>query len=291
MTKTRLRESQVARKGRALLITAGLGSSGSYSAEVLQRDGAAAFPSGTFLYYNHLGESEEWERRGSHDVKDIVGVTKEAATWNEELAGLEAPVEIFPHAQEFVEAVWEHIGLSVESAGVISDDGVVEALIPSPLNAIALVPVAGRGGKIQGLFEGYRERYGSISDDEPDKKEDTGMTPEDKQEIVEAVVAGISGAMTELKESLKPVEVEPKDKDESEDTAAVAEALVEAKLPASARAKVYEAVKGGAKVADAIAAEKAYIADVLKESNTGTEEVAGRVKESGTVSGAIKAWG
>ena len=291
MTKTRLRESQVARKGRALLITAGLGSSGSYSAEVLQRDGAAAFPSGTFLYYNHLGESEEWERRGSHDVKDIVGVTKEAATWNEELAGLEAPVEIFPPAQEFVEAVWEHIGLSVESAGVISDDGVVEALIPSPLNAIALVPVAGRGGKIQGLFEGYRERYGSISDDEPDKKEDTGMTPEDKQEIVEAVVAGISGAMTELKESLKPVEVEPKDKDEGEDTAAVAEALVEAKLPASARAKVYEAVKGGAKVADAIAAEKAYIADVLKESNTGTEEVAGRVKESGTVSGAIKAWG
>ena len=291
MTTTTLRESQKPRKGRALLITAGLGSSGSYSAEVLQRDGAAAFPSGTFLYYNHLGESEEWERRGSHDVKDIVGVTKEAATWNEELAGLEAPVEIFPHAQEFVEAVWEHIGLSVESAGVISDDGVVEALIPSPLNAIALVPVAGRGGKIQGLFEGYRERYGSISDDEPDKKEDTGMTPEDKQEIVEAVVAGISGAMTELKESLKPVEVEPKDKDESEDTAAVAEALVEAKLPASARAKVYEAVKGGAKVADAIAAEKAYIADVLKESNTGTEEVAGRVKESGTVSGAIKAWG
>lgn len=118
------------------------------------------------------------------------------------------------------------------------------------------------------------------------------MTPEDKQEIVEAVVAGISGAMTDLKEALKPVADEPKT-DEGEDTATVAEALVESGLPASARTKVYEAVSSGAKVADAIATEKAYIEDVLKESKVEDEDViVGRVQESGSASrGPLKAWG
>lgn len=289
MSNSKLRESQTPRKGRALLISEGVGSSGTYSAEVLQRDGANTFPAGTKIVLNHLGESEEWERRGSHDVKDIVGVTKEAAVWNEDSRGLEADIEIFPHAREFVESVWEHVGLSVEASGVISDDGIVEALVYSPLNVVALVPAAGRGGKIQGLFEGYRESYDRISNDEHAEEGDGGMTPE---EIKAAVIEAVTPLLDSLREALTPEVAEPEvEVVEGEDTATIAEAVATSALPASARTKVYEAVKSGAKVADAIAAEKTYIESVLAES--ATDNFNGRVETSGDGSpkSALKAWG
>lgn len=294
MTNTKLRESTAARKGRALLITEGVGSSGTYSAEVLKRDGATAFPAGSHLFMNHLGNEESRERNGSRDIRDIIGFTTEAATWDEGDKGLSAGIEIFPHAKEFVESVWGHVGLSVEAAGVVSEDGTVEALVYSPLNAVALVPVAGRGGKVQGLFEGYKEKCDSISNDESEPgKEDPGMKPEEITALAEALAEAMKPSFTAIQEALKPAEVEPKIEDEGEDTATVAEALVESGLPASARTKVYEAVSGGAKVADAIATEKAYIEDVLKESKVEDEDViVGRVQESGSASrGPLKAWG
>ena len=125
----KLHESQIPRKGKALLISEGVGSSGTYSAELLQRDGASAFPAGTHIFANHLGNEEAWERNGSRDIRDIIGVTTEAASWDETDRGLTSGIEIFPHARDFVESVWEHVGLSVEASGVVSEDGVVEALV------------------------------------------------------------------------------------------------------------------------------------------------------------------
>lgn len=264
MTRTTLRESQTARKGKALLISEGVGSSGSYAAEMLQRDGASAFPSGTQLYYNHLGESETWERQGSHDIKDLIGVTTEAASWDEELRGLVAPIQVFAHAVEFVESVWAYVGLSIEAAGVVSEDGTVEALVYSPLNVVSLVPAAGRGGKIQGLYEGYQESYDKISNVETNPRKDAGMTPEDIQAVAEAITNALAPSFTAIQEALVPDVVE--DPNNEVDIAAVAEAITVAGLPATSRAKVYEAVKNGTDVADAITEQKAFIAEVLKES-------------------------
>lgn len=292
--KTKLRESQTPRKGKALLITEGQGTSGQYSAEVLQRDGANALPAGTKIYYNHLGNDEAWERNGSRDIRDLIGTMTEAAAWDEESRGLTAPIEIFGHAQEFVDNVWEHVGLSVEASGVVSGEGVVEALVYSPLNAVALVPVPGRGGKIQGLFESFREKCGSIDTDDSDERKELGMTPEDVKNAVKEAFAEFGPTLTTaLTEALKPAEIAPveEDADKGEDTATVAEALVEANLPAAARTKVYEAVANGTPVADAIAAEKEYIAGVLKESAK-DEGLEGRVRESGTgTPRALQVWG
>lgn len=288
----KLHESQTPRKGKALLISEGVGSSGTYSAELLQRDGASAFPSGTKLFANHLGESESWERNGSRNINDLIGITTEAATWDESERGLVAGIEIFPHARDFVESIWEHVGLSVEASGVVSEDGVVEALVYSPFNAVALVPVAGRGGKVQGLFESFRESYGSITNDESvtDRK-DSGMTPEEITSVAEALVEAIKPSLTAIHEALTPAEPIVKDED-GEDASVIAEALVASELPTSARTKVYEAVKNGVPVADAIATEKTYITELLAESKT-DGEFNGRVDVSGTGApkSALKAWG
>ena len=295
MTNKKLFESHAKGRGsRILLISEGQGSSGHYSADMLKRDGHLAFPAGSKIYYNHLGEQESWERNGSRDVRDLIGVTTTDAAWSEDDRGLTASAEFFSHARDFVESVLPHVGLSVEASGVVSEDGVVESLVYSPLNAVALVPVAGRGGKVQGLFEGFREKYDSISDDEsPTGKEDPGMTPEEiKNAVMEAFAEFGPTLTTALTEALKPVEVAPEDEDKNEDVAVVAEALVESKLPASARTKVLEAVKTGTPVADAIATEKSYIESVLAESKTEDEGVEGRIHESGTGTGrSVKAWG
>ena len=288
----KLHESQTPRKGKALLISEGTGSSGVYSAELLQRDGASAFPAGTKLFANHLGESESWERNGSRNINDLIGITTEAATWDESERGLVAGIEIFPHARDFVESIWEHVGLSVEASGVVSEDGTVESLVYSPLNAVALVPVAGRGGKVQGLFESFRESYGSITNDESvtDRK-DSGMTPEEITSVAEALAEALKPSLTAIHEALTPAEPIVKDED-GEDASVIAEALVASELPTSARTKVYEAVKTGVKVADAIATEKTYITELLAESKT-DGEFNGRVDVSGTGApkSALKAWG
>ena len=287
----KLHESQTPRKGKALLISEGVGSSGTYSAELLQRDGASAFPAGTHIFANHLGNEEAWERNGSRDIRDIIGVTTEAASWDETDRGLTSGIEIFPHARDFVESVWEHVGLSVEASGVVSEDGVVEALMYSPLNAVALVPVAGRGGKVQGLFESFRESYGSITNDESTKKEEPGMTPEEITSVAEALAEALKPSLTAIHEALTPAEPIVKD-EEGEDASVIAEALVASELPTSARTKVYEAVKTGVPVADAIATEKTYITELLAESKT-DGEFNGRVDVSGTGApkSALKAWG
>ena len=287
-----LHESQNPRKGRALLISEGVGTSGSYSAELLQRDGHTALPSGTKLFSNHMGAEESWERNGSRDIRDLIGVTTEDATWDENERGLVADIQIFPHAKDFVESVWEHVGLSIEASGVVSEDGVVEALVYSPLNAVALVPVSGRGGKVQGLFEGFREKYDNISNDESDtRKGDKTMTPEEITAVAEALAEALKPSLTAIQEALTPSE-KPDEVIEGEDAATIAEALVASELPTSARTKVYEAVKNGTKVAEAIETEKTYIADVLSESKT-ADVFNGHVETSGanTVKSALKAWG
>lgn len=271
-----------ARKATITLITEGQGSSGLYPAEVLRRDGPIAFPAGTHLVINHLGENEMFERNGSHDTRDIVGATLEDARWDEETRSLVAEAEIAAHAAEFVESIMSYIGLSIEAGGFVNEDGVVESLAYSPHNSVALVPRAGRGGKIQALYESFVETWQSrdtiinegTSTDAIEQERGTPVSPEDIAKIVEA----LKPLFTDLQESLAPAAPETTEEtEETPDVATVAEALVAADLPEVARKRVYEAVNAKADLVEAIAAEKAYIAS-LKESVV--DETPGQVRES-----------
>lgn len=261
------------------LMSEGVGTSGVYPADVLERDGATAFPAGTHTFLNHLTESDEWERSGNHAIQDLVGVTTEDAHYDAETKSLRAPVKWFGGFESFIEEAKDYIGLSVEAHGTINE-GIVESITYSPLNAVAVVPRAGRDGKVLSLIESYRENHGTIINESNTDRKDEPVKPEDIDKIVEGVTAALTTALDGLKEALTPaVEVTAPENEAKVDGAEVVEAAVEAGLPKISRSRVVKAVADGAKIEEAIAAEKAFIDEVLKESAV---DVPGTIREGKT---------
>lgn len=271
------------------ILSEGVGSKGIYPYAVLERDGAAAFPAGTQIFMDHYNEEDSYNRNGQqHSIKDLVGVTTVDAVPYAENKSLRSKVRWFNGFESFVQDAAEHVGLSIEASGLQNEDGVVLSLIPSPLNAIAVVPRAGRDGKILSLVESYREKRGIIGDDTNGRK-DKAVTPEDIKALVEALKEALAPSFTALTEALKPAPVEEPKEDEV-DIAAIAEALAESDLPKISRTKVYEALKAGTKVEDAIEAQKTFIAELtesLKVEANGTLKTATDVDWKPGVSG----WG
>lgn len=257
-------------KARILLISEGVGSSGTYPADVLKRDGAAAFPAGTQLFYDHITESDVWERNGNHSIKDLIGVTSTDASFVEAENALYADATFFHQAASFISQAKDFIGLSVEASGEIVD-GIVESILPSPLNAIAVVPRAGRGGKITELLESFRASGKIVTEGISDiEKEKKPMDEKDITAIVEGITAALVPTFTALTEALKPAPVE--EKPVEVDLVAVVEAAHEAGLPKSARNRIAESAKNGGDYKALIEAEKADI-DEIKKSVTLGESV------------------
>jgi hypothetical protein len=268
---------------RIRFLSAGQGSSGFYPAEMIEQYGPTAFPVGTQLFWDHLTESEEWERRGQHSIKDLVGVTTSEAVYNPENQSLEADVKFFGNAAPFVRDAYEYFDLSIEAMSYVNDEGVVEALIPSSFNAVSLVPKGGRDGKIIALAESFREKHGNIvssREHATDDGKETGVEPKDIEAIAKAVAEALTPSLNAITEALKPAE-DPAPEVETPAAHEVAEALIEAGLTKTARARVFKAVEGGADVKEAIEAEKALREEILNESQKQDEE-------PGVVHGATK---
>jgi hypothetical protein len=259
------------------LLRAGQGSSGFYPAEMIEQYGPAAFPAGTQLFWDHLSESEEWDRRGQHSIKDLVGVLTTDPVYNSENQSLEAEAKFFPPASEFVETAFPYFDLSIEGMSYINDDGVVEALIPSPFNAVALVPKGGREGKILSVVESYREKHGNMvssREHAADEGKETGVKPEEIEAVAEAVVKGLTPYLNAITEALKPAEDEESET-EAPDISAVTEAIIEAGLTKTGRARVFEAIKAGKGLEEAVEAEKKLREELLAEQ---AEEAPGAVE-------------
>jgi len=275
------------------LLSEGVGSSGAYPGEMLERDGAKAFPAGTHIYLDHLGESEDYERSGNHSIKDLVGVTLAEARWDSETKSLRSEAKWFNGYHTFIEEAKDYIGLSIEAAGELKD-GVVESLHYSPSNAIAVVPRGGRDGKVLSLIESWRENSGNIVTNEHDEgKRAVPVTPEDIEKVAEAFAAKIAPTLTALTEAVKPTITADVTLDEDKvDGAAVVEAAVEAGLSKTARTRVVAAVNAGETVEKAIEAEKALRDEILKEAAVSDTAVVGRVQESGSDSDdyTLKGW-
>jgi hypothetical protein len=262
-------------KRRIRLLSEGQGSSGFYSAALLERDGATAFPAGTQIFFDHLTESEEEQRGGSHSIKDLVGVTLNDATFDAETNALLAEAKFFPSHANFIEDAADFISLSIEASGKRSDEGIIESLLPNPYNAIAVVPRGGRDGKILELVESYREHEsGKISEssNSDNAKEHKPMDENEISALAEKLAEALAPAFTALTEALTPpAPVTPVEDEKTEPTAAeVAEAVVVA-FPTSeaSRKRVYEALKTDPDVAKAIEDEKALVASIsesLKET-------------------------
>lgn len=266
---------------RAVCITPGEGSSGTYSESMLKAFGATAFPKGTHSYVDHPSKSEP-----ERSPKNLIGVLSEDAHY-EEGVGVVANIEILPHWKDFVEAVAPHTGLSIYAMGTSDDDGTVTALESAIDNSVDLVSYAGRGGALaEKLYESAvsHSTKGTAATEQPQptiNRKDESMDKEEMKAMLAEFKTELVGA---LSEALKPVEIP----EGETDFAAVAESAVKAGLPEESRKVVYESVKNGATAEDAIASQKALVDAISKQVQESAKVAAagiGRVVEGGGQAG------
>ena len=272
---------------KVTIVRTGKGSTGNYTEAALET-GPLAFPVGTKVNLDHATPDEKWARP-SGSVKSLAGaiVTTPVIEGNE----LNAEVEFSDTAAPLIEQFHEILGLSLKASGWgddYDDTGlpIVEGFIPSPLNTVDVVTVAGAGGKFISLVEEYVEKRGKIIlNEELSTGRNNGMTPDE----IKALFASFKD---ELLTALKPEPIET----EAPAVSVISEALIAADLPKSARDKVYSAVNAGAKLEEAIAAEQEYIKELSEafdaKNKKDLEEAAqGNLGGAGSYDYTIGNWG
>lgn len=147
------------------IIQPGWGMTGYYPSDVLERDGATAFPSGTKMFWDHPTLSEEAERP-ERSLRDMAGELVGPARWHEsgpEGPGLYADAQVFSDYQGPVNELAPHMGVSIRALGKYSQgeaEGkkgkIIEKIVGA--HSVDFVTAAGAGGKILELFESARRR-------------------------------------------------------------------------------------------------------------------------------------
>lgn len=271
------------KRWKGILAVPGQGSSGFYSESVLKEYGPAALAPGAKAFIDHDSQ---------RSPKDMIGVYPEGAVWDDELNALVGELEVFPHWQDFVEAVGPHAGLSIYMMGETDAEGNVTALMPDRMNGVDLVSYPGLvgSGLVEKLYESAKASLATEVSvmDEQDTAKTEGIKME-KEELL-AILEGFKAEITaSVVESLKPLEEDAPAEEEATDVAdmaAVAEAAIDAGIPADLRAEIYEAAKSLTQ-SEAVALVEARKNTVDAIRKAVTESVkqdvpAGRVVEAGT---------
>jgi len=145
------------------LITPGWGSSGYYSAKLLEQAAKdKVFPAGTQMHIDHISASEEYDRPAG-SLQTLAAVLTEDAVWDGER--LVAEAKVGSRWRDIITEFAENIGTSV-SVGVDMKAGeaegrrgqIIEQMYPHALNRVDFVTVAGRGGKIDKVLEAIAGR-------------------------------------------------------------------------------------------------------------------------------------
>lgn len=148
------------RPGRLLvqLIRAGWSLNGNYyPAEVLQRDGPAAWPAGTQNFIDHATDQED-EARPAGSLLRLASVQTQAAYWDPGRNALMAEVRLYPQWRETLTAMAADIGMSIR-AWVYGEPGEAEGRqgfivtgIPEG-RSVDYVTVPAAGGAIVSVLE------------------------------------------------------------------------------------------------------------------------------------------
>ena len=282
-SSTLIREGK---RWKGVLAVPGQGSSGFYSEDLLREYGPLALAPGAKAFIDH---------DSVRSPKDMIGVYPEGAHWDDELGALVGELEVFPHWEEFVEAVGPHAGLSIYMMGETDKDGNVVALLPDRMNGVDLVSYPGLigSGLVEKLYESAQRAALATDDsdmDVQDAVETEGITM-DREELL-TILEGfkdeiIAAVMETMMTPMEDVSVE-EEAVEVADMAAVAEASVEAGIPAELRAEIYEAAKGMTHTdALALVVARKNTVDAIRKSVSESVKAeasapAGRVVEAGT---------
>lgn len=136
------------------------GSSGYYSAELLERDGPSTWPEGTQIFLDHPGDFEAHDRP-ERSLRDLAG--RIASTPVYEGDGLYADVEFYTWVAPIVLEMAGDIGLSIRAAatGKYGErDGGTGLIFDRLFNgeSVDLVTKPGAGGRLVSLLESARPR-------------------------------------------------------------------------------------------------------------------------------------
>lgn len=271
------------KRWKATLAVPGQGSSGFYSEDVLKEFGPQALAPGAKAFIDH---------DSTRSPKDMIGVYPDGAWWDDETGSLVGELEVFPHWSDFVEAVGPHAGLSIYMMGETDADGNVTALIPDQMNGVDLVSYPGLAGSglVEKLYESAKAKL--ATEDSHTDVEDTENTEGidmDRDELLtilegfkEEIIAAVMEAMMP---AMEDVSVEEEAADVA-DMSEVAEAAIQAGIPAELRAEIYESAKTmtGAAALALVEARKGTV-DAIRKAVTESvkqDSPAGRVVEAGT---------
>jgi hypothetical protein len=271
------------KRWKATLAVPGQGSSGFYSENVLKEFGPQALAPGAKAFIDH---------DSTRSPKDMIGIYPDGAWWDDETGSLVGELEVFPHWSDFVEAVGPHAGLSIYMMGETDADGNVTTLIPDQMNGVDLVSYPGLAGSglVEKLYESAKAKLATEDShmDVEDTENTEGMDM-DREELLtilegfkEEIIAAVMEAMMP---AMEDVSVEEEAADVA-DMSEVAEAAIQAGIPAELRAEIYESAKTmtGAAALALVEARKGTV-DAIRKAVTESvkqDSPAGRVVEAGT---------
>lgn len=147
---------------RVHAITAGVGSSGYYSPEVLQEAATnELIRQGTPLFLDHASETDRHDRP-ERSVRDIAAVFTGPATYDATEQALVGEIQVFAPYRELLTEMAPHIGLSISGSATDVTEGehdgrrvpVIEGL--HSIDSVDFVTRAGRGGRVVDLLEAER---------------------------------------------------------------------------------------------------------------------------------------
>lgn len=155
----------------ATLITAGQGSSGYYSEDLLKEYGPKVFKAKMPSFMNHLKEGQDpWER----DINALAAVLTEDAWYDPTEKALKAKIKVRKEHIDFVEDFKDSIGMSIFAVGTAEEGDSPETGEPTNIvtsfeedvyNSVDFVVAPGRGGKVGAMVESARRNHEASSNE------------------------------------------------------------------------------------------------------------------------------
>ena len=271
------------------LIAPGWGSSGYYSAAMLEADGPKVFKRGLKQYWNHPSKSEEADRP-ERDLRDLAAVLTEDAHYEKahpKGPGLYAKTEVFDHYTEAVDQLAPHIGVSIRAVGkgrpgeAEGRKGpIIESIVAA--KSVDFVTQPGAGGQVLSLFEAAR----NAPVPEP-KTEETSMSEAELKEAQDARVKA-EADLAALRESNARTELELTRLREagmqSHARQLATDGLAKANLPDVTKARLVESLSKNPPTKDGAIDTDAFARAVIEAAREEAEYLA-KVTGSGAIRG------
>lgn len=272
-----------------------------YSTEVLERDGADAFPAGTHMFWDHPTATEAADRP-ERSLRDLSAVTISDARFDENGPagpGLYADAKVLSDYQGAVEELAPYIGVSIRAGGQVTygeAEGKTGQLVEQITvgRSVDFVTTPAAGGEIVSLFESIRG-----SGPSPSLKEHTMSTPtelaEAQRQLTEATTA-LTEAHTQLEEARALGTLAAADRDrfreqlvlrEARDHVAVKLAALDGDqaLPDLTKARLLESISSNPPVADTGTLDTTALDTRIEEAIKTEREYLAGLTGSGTVMG------